>query len=75
MLRANANAKLLTGGSNDTTALLRFDVIVDLARGNGKEGILKSQCRILGLLHRPDVVETLTADAAREVGMKLAWPC
>lgn len=51
---------------------VRFDVVVDLARRNGSEGILYLQRWILRLLRPPDVVEAGATDAAGEVGMELA---
>lgn len=50
---------------------LRFDVIVDLFRRDGDEGIRQMQRRILGRLPLPDMVQTRAADAAGEVGMEL----
>lgn len=51
---------------------LRFDIVVDLPRGNGDQWILQLQAGILRLPRLPDVVQTLAANAAGEVGMELS---
>jgi hypothetical protein len=51
---------------------LRFDVVVDLARGNGDEGILQVKCWILCLFQLPNVMQNFATDAAGEMGVELA---
>lgn len=42
---------------------VRFDVIVDLASGDGCQGILELKRNICLLSRRPDFMQTLPADA------------
>jgi hypothetical protein len=50
---------------------VRFDVIVDLASGYGRQGILELKRSISLLSRRPDLMQTLPADATGQVRMEL----
>jgi acetyl-CoA acetyltransferase len=51
---------------------LRLDVIVDFSRRNGHQGVFQIQRSVALLLGGPDVVQTVSTDAAGEVCMKLS---
>jgi acetyl-CoA acetyltransferase len=51
---------------------LRLDVIVDLSRRYGHQGVFQIQRSVALLLGGPDVVQTVPTDAAGEVCMKLS---
>lgn len=51
---------------------LRVDVVVDLAGRNSDERILYGEIRMLRLLPRPNVVQTLARDAAGKMGVELS---
>ena len=61
-----------TGKADRIKLGLRFDIIVDLSRGNSYQRILQVEGRMARLLCLPYVVEALATDAAGQVGMKLS---
>jgi hypothetical protein len=51
---------------------LRLDIVVNLSRGYGDQGILEVEIEMLCFLCHPNVVQTLPTDAAGQVGVELS---
>jgi hypothetical protein len=50
----------------------RFEVVVDLVRGNGKQRVVDIKGGIVGVFCSPDVVQAVAADAASQVCVQLS---